>query len=726
MSDKYEKYPSITTTDMTGSENTYQTTGTVTNEDGTTSSKILDNFRVEDVNGEQVNQYSSSPETTTKAQNSNTGSGLEAALGTEYSWNTKAEERAGLDYETAVLESKSNYLTNRQELESQGQQMQNQVAMQKYSQNQSSEKAGWTGGYILDTERQMAYLKQTIQSQMYGQMELQKYGYDTSLAAARLAYDTNKYDLALEYYNTALSRAVSEAEITGYYVSPETSEMLNEYSIASRVLNDGTASEEDKLRADRILSSVYKWFEDNGISKQGVETYSHLVEERTHKMSIDKLYEYQNDAQNQISTDTFVKLDGNGNKIYTDTGVETLDFSKMSAQEILEYTKTSEAAKEQYFSRLDSIAYEMENSFKTWCTGQSDLIKEDGSLDTTKDYISAFKNYIENSDFTDKVANEIKRLLPDGSEETLKTEVENLISGWTIDIELPNGEIKTLQASVDKGSVEFDPINLLETGTKSVTIKKEDGTTETIDINYLKDANNITDLMQGLNTDEVKPILDMMLTVDFSSEKAFAESFANWQQYAKLADGSNIPYVSSFLNMVNSVTDITSISYITEMISDQAQANKYKNQANLLTGMKQSFNDILGTENIKLITEAADRYNNLSEKDKANMMETKTKEDGTTEKVPNAELTALQNSAKIIAQLNTMDSAIKYAENHDSGIFSDSWDYIADSWKTTAENWNDGYQFGDVARTGYNAVENVLTTVTSAVVGGVKWLFSWL
>lgn len=726
MSDKYKKYPSITTTDMTGSENTYQTTGTVTNEDGTTSSKILDNFRVEDVNGEQVNQYSSSPETTTKAQNSNTGSGLEAALGTEYSWNTKAEERAGLDYETAVLESKSNYLTNRQELESQGQQMQNQVAMQKYSQNQSSEKAGWTGGYILDTERQMAYLKQTIQSQMYGQMELQKYGYDTSLAAARLAYDTNKYDLALEYYNTALSRAVSEAEITGYYVSPETSEMLNEYSIASRVLNDGTASEEDKLRADRILSSVYKWFEDNGISKQGVETYSHLVEERTHKMSIDKLYEYQNDAQNQISTDTFVKLDGNGNKIYTDTGVETLDFSKMSAQEILEYTKTSEAAKEQYFSRLDSIAYEMENSFKTWCTGQSDLIKEDGSLDTTKDYISAFKNYIENSDFTDKVANEIKRLLPDGSEETLKTEVENLISGWTIDIELPNGEIKTLQASVDKGSVEFNPLNLLETGTKSVTIKKEDGTTETVDINYLKDANNITDLMQGLNTEEVKPILDMMLTVDFSSEKAFAESFANWQQYAKLADGSNIPYVSSFLNMVNSVTDITSISYITEMISDQAQANKYKNQANLLTGIKQSFNDILGTENIKLITEAADRYNNLSEKDKANMMETKTKEDGTTEKVPNAELTALQNSAKIIAQLNTMDSAIKYAENHDSGIFTDSWDYIADSWKTTAENWNDGYQFGDVARTGYNAVENVLTTVTSAVVGGVKWLFSWL
>lgn len=717
----YKDYSSVDPETYFG--NNFQTTQTTTNPNNTVSTTILDEFRVEDNNadGTPTQRYSSAPETSTAPKDSNTGSGLEAALGTDYSWDTNAEERANLSYKSAVLDAKANYLTNRQQLESQGQEFQEQVDMKKYSQNQSSEKAGWTGGYILDTERQMEYLKQTIQSQMYGQMELQKYGYDTSLAAARLAYDTNKYDLALQYYNTALQRAVTEAEITGYYISPEVSEMLNEYSIASKILNDEQANDEDKLRADKVLSSVYNWFEANGISKQGVETYSHIVEERTHKMSIDSIYEYENDAQNQISTDTFVKLDENGNKIYTDTGVETLDFSKMTAQEILDYTNTSEAAKDQYLSRLDSIAYEMENSFKTWCAGQSDLVKEDGSLDTTKDYISAFKSYIENSDFTDKIANEIKRLLPEGSSKTLKTGVENLISGWSVDIELPNGETKTLIASIDKGSVQNEPINLLETGTKSITIKKADGTSETIDVNYLKDANNITDLMQGLNTEEVKPMLDMMLTIDFSSETAFAESVANWQQYAKLSDGSDIPYVSSFLNIVNAGTDM--LSYIPELIGDQAQADKYKNQANLLTGIKQSFNDILGTENMKLIKDAAERYNSLSEKDRANMMETKTNEDGTTEKIPNEELTALQNSAKIIAQLNTIDSAIKYAKDHDSGMFTDSWDYIADSWKTTAENWNDGYQFGDVTRTAYNAVENVFTTVTSAFIGGFKWLF---
>ena len=663
-----------------------------------------------------TDQYATKHNTTTDTSKSSTGSGLEAALGTDYSWDTKAEERANLDYEAAVLESKSNYLTNRQKLETQGQQMQEQIDMQKYSTNQSNEKAGWTGGYVLDTERQMAYLKQTIQSQMYGAMELQKYGYDTSLAAARLAYDTNKYDLALEYYNTALSRAVSEAEITGYYVSPETSEMLNEYSIASQIINDETTSAEDKQRADRILASVYKWFEDNGISKQGVETYSHLVEERTHKLSLDKIYEYQNVAQNQISTDTFVKLDENGNKIYGETNVETIDFSKMTTQEILDYTKTSEAAKDQYLSRLDSIAYEMENSFKTWCSGQSDLIKEDGSLDTTKDYITAFKNYIENSDFTDKIAKEINRLLPEGSTEELKAGVENLISGWSVELELPNGEIKSLKAYTEKPTPE--PVNLLEDSTKEVTIIDENGKETQVDINYLKDANNITDLMEGLSNEDVKPILDMVLGLDFSSEKAFAESLSNWSE-----NQNDIPIISTLGNLLNLISDPLTMGF--EQISDQVQADYYKQQANVLTNIKQSFNDILGENNINLIKESANKYNNLSEKDKANMMETKTKEDGTTEKVPNAELTALENSAKIIAQLNTIDTSIDYAHKHDSGMFTEPWDYIADSWSTTAENWNDGYQFGDVVRTAYNVVENISTTITSTVIGGIKWLFRW-
>lgn len=326
---------------------------------------ILDQYQ--DQNNQ--NQYASAPNTTTSAKDSSTGSGLTAAEGTEYSWDTKAKERADLSYKSDVLEAKSNYLTNRQELENQGQQSQTQIAMNKYSQGQSNEKAGWTGGYILDTERQMAYLKQTIQSQMYGAMELQKYGYDTSLAAARLAYDTNKYDLALEYYNTALSRAVSEAEITGYYVSPETSEMLDDYSIASKILNDDTATEEEKLRADKVLTSVYDWFESNGVSKQGVETMAHQEFIFTLKEATKKAVGFLNESLYNLPTGSFGKVDAQGKLVYVDeTTIDTLDFGTMSAQEILEYaTSGSNTATQQMYSYIKN---KIEEDIQTYLTSK--------------------------------------------------------------------------------------------------------------------------------------------------------------------------------------------------------------------------------------------------------------------------------------------------------------------------------------------------------------------
>jgi hypothetical protein len=304
------------------------------------------------------NQYATTPNTSTPTNKSNTGSGLDKATDLfEYSWDTKAEDRANLDYQKAILESKSNYLTNRQELETQGQQYQQNLDMQKYSQNQSNEKAGWTGGYILDTERQMAYLKQTIQSQMYGAMELQKYGYDTSLAAARLAYDTNKYDLALEYYNTALSRAVSEAEITGYYISPEVTEHLNQYSIASKKLNDGSGTERDQ----QIVDAVYKWFESNGISKQGVETLTHQEFINTLKMTAQSVANFQKGSDLlQIDNNSFGEVDANGNLIYSEDyeKVNTVHFDKMEDKDIIAYANRGELAKQQVMGYIESIIEE--------------------------------------------------------------------------------------------------------------------------------------------------------------------------------------------------------------------------------------------------------------------------------------------------------------------------------------------------------------------------------
>ena len=420
-------------------------------------------------NPNDAGQYATSPNTTTEAANSNTGSGASAPeieLGNgekeqlKYSWESKAEDRADLSYQSDVLTTKSNMLENRQNLEAQGQQYQDQVAMDQYSKNQSAEKAGWAGGYVLDTERQMNYLKQTIQSQMYGQMELQKYGYNTSLAAARLAYDTNRFDLALEYYNTALSRAVSEAEITGYYVSPEASEMLDQYSMASRTMNDESASEEEKQRADKILAAVYEWFEANGISKNGVETYQHLVEERTHRLSVEQTLEYINQANKQIDSNTFTRVDANGNAIFSEDGntVETINFKTMDMSDILKYTTNNDIATQQYYAYLDTkITQQTQDQFTDWLITNKLLDKIEGnkgfSAKTGVNYENQLYKFLENSDV-------YKSLIEEFSNTDLSIEekesLRNMYENWDFEIEMPDGttiqrSFKDLQTAMVEG-----------------------------------------------------------------------------------------------------------------------------------------------------------------------------------------------------------------------------------------------------------------------------------
>lgn len=430
----------------TGTSSPSTTPPVTSDNDITDSSSGIDkNFQDKD----DPTKYSSTPNTTTNPSKSNTGSGLTAAEGTEYSWNEKAEERAGLDYQSAVLESKSNYLANRQQIESQAQEAQNQFAMKQYSQNQSNEKAGWTGGYILDTDRQVEYLKATIQAQMYGQMELQKYGYDTSLAAARLAYDTNKYDLALEYYNTALSRAVSEAEITGYYVSPETSEMLDEYSIASKILNDETSTQEDKDRANSVLNAVYKWFEDNGISKQGVETYSHIVEERTYKMSLESALKYINEANKQIDSNTFTKVDADGNISVSDDGttVETINFNTATTEEILQYITNNEKATQQYYGYLDTkITQQSQDQFYDWLISKNLLTAEKQESGTTSyvakdgvDYKTELYSFLKESSVYQSIMEDFNDMSTEDA-----SALRDIYENWDFQIDLPNGtSIKT-------------------------------------------------------------------------------------------------------------------------------------------------------------------------------------------------------------------------------------------------------------------------------------------
>ena len=375
-------------TDVLNADNT--ATGSITKKpDGT----IKDDYAARDDSGVlDTSHYSTTPNTETKTTNSASGTGLDKATDLfNYSWEDNSERKSELNYKAAILESKKNYLTNRNAIEQQGNEYQNNLDMQTYSQNQSNEKAGWTGGYVLDTERQMAFLKQTIQSQMYGQMELQRYGYDTALAAARLAYDTDKYDLAMQYYQKAIENAIGEANITGYYVSPEVREHLNQYAIASRKLNDGTGTERD----EQIIEAVYKWFESNGISKQGVITLAKEDYIRVLQQTAQSLANFDTNSNIlKIDIDSYGEVDSEGNLLYSsdNSTVRVIDFNTLSPNKITEYAKRGHLAKQQVMGYMANL---LEKDTHAYLESVKETKKVEGKETTTYNVTEAgFKEFL--------------------------------------------------------------------------------------------------------------------------------------------------------------------------------------------------------------------------------------------------------------------------------------------------------------------------------------------
>lgn len=336
------------------------------------------------------------PIDTTAASNpegySNTGSGIAAAMGQDYSWDVKGKEKAANQFSQDVLAAKQEALTNRQTIEQNAGQYQKQVDLKKYSDNQSAQSAGWTGGQVLDQNRQMEYLKQSIQAQMYGAMELQKYGYDTALAAARLSYDMNQQEFAHQYYQDAINNALTESNVTGVYFSPEVKDMLSQMSIAEQKLKENP----DDAEAKQVQTKIKEWFSENKISEAGIKSATLILEERS--LAIQQATELWTQytaalesAKSDLGTTEFIKLDSNGNPIYSNGVVQTGDWNTMTAKDKLDYINSNPVAKETYKGYIETLGYKMLAGFKTfvgdkqpsqalwnsWIKSNSDLIVQE-------------------------------------------------------------------------------------------------------------------------------------------------------------------------------------------------------------------------------------------------------------------------------------------------------------------------------------------------------------
>ena len=372
-------------------------TGTGTGSIGTGTGSIGTGTGSTNVSKDIINSMGTKPE---YIKSEDTSSGASAAKNTMYSWDKQGADKAQNQYQQDVLKAKQDALANRQTIEQNALQYQQQSDMMKYANNQNAEKVGWTGGYVLDQNRQMEYLKSSIQAQMYGAMELQKYGYDSALAAARLSYDMNQKEFAHKYYQDAVNVAVTEAQLTGTYFSAETRDMMSQYAAADQELGNlkdktieeieegitnGTISlSTEQERAFEIKKNINAWYNANDVDTTGVKTLAAWQAEQAmaQEWANTQWEMYQAalaSAENKDaeSSTVFIAYDEEGNPIYNGASVKTLDFKTMTPEQIKEYVdSTNQIGKEQVYGYIDGT---FEDTIRTYITGTKEYVDENGN-----------------------------------------------------------------------------------------------------------------------------------------------------------------------------------------------------------------------------------------------------------------------------------------------------------------------------------------------------------
>ena len=147
----------------------------------------------------------------------------------------------------------------------------NQFLTQGYDYDKNEAGSYWVAGAINDNNTQMNFLQTIINEEMYDEMDLQKYYYDTNLATARAYAAQKKKEVAYGFYQAAQQRAYAEGELTGWYMPAEGRYLLGQYTVAQNTLEDPDATVEAKAKASRISKTAEEWFAANQITTRGIK-----------------------------------------------------------------------------------------------------------------------------------------------------------------------------------------------------------------------------------------------------------------------------------------------------------------------------------------------------------------------------------------------------------------------------------------------------------------------
>lgn len=233
----------------------------------------------------------------------------------DYSWNKLAAERSQYTYDQEATQVLSEYAKSMQEIKEAGAMAMDQFFAATYTSNQTSDKMGWDGGgQATSQEKQVAFLKATTAANMYSKFELQEYGLNSQLSVARMYAEANMQKLALDIYLDELNKAVSESELTGFYISPEASEIMKQQDMAKKILSKPNITDAERSRAEGVLSAGNAYFDKLGFSKDengnyiGREVLASLELKET--IRANKRNEELQKQANQIAKDSVYAPDG--------------------------------------------------------------------------------------------------------------------------------------------------------------------------------------------------------------------------------------------------------------------------------------------------------------------------------------------------------------------------------------------------------------------------------
>lgn len=181
----------------------------------------------------------------------------------------------------------------------------------EYNYDQQQAGTMWVAGKINDVATQMSFLEATLNEDMYSELDLQKYFFDTNLATARAYAKEKRHETAYGYYRAAQEKALAEGDLIGWYMPAEANYMLSQWAVADANLKDPNLNTMDKNRAGSVKSAVEGWFNSNNITWRGIECLNSLYLKETirHNKELERL---QDDANKIAAAQNAANRAGSG------------------------------------------------------------------------------------------------------------------------------------------------------------------------------------------------------------------------------------------------------------------------------------------------------------------------------------------------------------------------------------------------------------------------------